>query len=365
MDVFKMADYDDHEQVVFCSQPDVGLRAIIAIHDTTLGPSLGGCRFYPYNSNEEALRDVLRLSRGMTYKSAVAGLDVGGGKSVIIGDPKTGKRESLFRAFGRFLESLGGRYIAAEDVNTCVQDMDWIHQETRYVTGISPSSGGSGDPSAMTALGVFRGIKASLKTKLGCEDLEGRKVAIQGVGRVGYNLCHHLHEAGAKLFIADVNREAVDRAAIEFDAVVTECDLIHALDVDVFAPCALGAVLNDRTIPEIKASIVAGGANNQLAVADRHGKALHKRRILYAPDYAINSGGIINVASELNGYNREWVLNKVEEIYATLMKIYSMSEEEGISTNEAADYLARARLRSSDKIKTIYIGTPQAVSGEG
>jgi len=365
MDVFKMADYDDHEQVVFCNQADVGLKAIIAIHDTTLGPSLGGCRFYPYKSNEEALSDVLRLSQGMTYKSAVAGLDVGGGKSVIIGNPKTDKSESLFRAFGRFLESLGGRYITAEDVNTCVQDMEWIRQETRYVTGISPAHGGGGDPSAMTAYGVFGGIKASLKIKLGHEDLEGIKVAIQGVGRVGYNLCQYLHEAGARLFIADTNREAVDQVVEEFNAAATECDLIHTLDVDVFAPCALGAVLNDSTIPEIKAPIVAGAANNQLADANKHGEALHKRRILYAPDYAINSGGLINVTSELYGYNRERVLNKVEEIYATLLKIYSMSEEKGISTNEAANCLARGRLQSRGKIKTIYIGNLRPVSGEG
>ncbi len=365
MDVFKMMSSHDHEQVVFCNEPDIGLKAIIAIHNTTLGPSLGGCRFYPYKTDEEGLNDVLRLSRGMTYKASIAGLNLGGGKSVIIGNPETDKNEYLFRAFGRFVDGLGGRYIAAEDVNTTVRDMEWVRMETQYVTGISRALGGSGDPSVVTAFGVFLGIKAALKTKLGTEDLSGIKVAIQGVGHVGYNLCQYLHDAGAEIFISDINQEAVDRAVAEFDANAIDGDKIHALDVDVFAPCALGAVLDDKTIPDIKASIIGGAANNQLASSNEHGAALLKRGILYAPDYAINSGGLINVANELEGYNRERAFKQAEGIYDTLMEIFKMSADEGIPTNEASDRLAENRIRSVAKLKTFYTSTPRLVFKRG
>ncbi len=365
MDVFKMMSRHDHEQVVFCNEPDIGLKAIIAIHNTTLGPSLGGCRFYPYKTDEEGLNDVLRLSRGMTYKASIAGLNLGGGKSVIIGNPETDKNEYLFRAFGRFVDGLGGRYIAAEDVNTTVRDMEWVRMETQYVTGISRALGGSGDPSVVTAFGVFLGIKAALKTKLGTEDLSGIKVAIQGVGHVGYNLCQYLHDAGAEIFISDINQEAVDRAVAEFDANAIDGDKIHALDVDVFAPCALGAVLDDKTIPDIKASIIGGAANNQLASSNEHGAALLKRGILYAPDYAINSGGLINVANELEGYNRERAFKQAEGIYDTLMEIFKMSADEGIPTNEASDRLAENRIRSVAKLKTFYTSTPRLVFKRG
>ena len=365
MDVFKMMGHHDHEQVVFCSEPDIGLKAIIAIHDTTLGPSLGGCRFYPYKTDEEGLNDVLRLSRGMTYKASIAGLNLGGGKSVIIGNPETDKNEYLFRAFGRFVDGLGGRYIAAEDVNTTVRDMEWVRMETQYVTGISRALGGSGDPSLVTAFGVFLGIKAALKTRLGTEDLSGIKVAIQGVGHVGYNLCRYLYDAGAEIFISDINQEAVDRAVAEFDVTAIDGDKIHALDVDVFAPCALGAVLNDETIPEIKASIIGGAANNQLASSKEHGAALLKRGILYAPDYAINSGGLINVANELEGYDRERAFKQAEGIYDTLMEIFKMSAEEGIPTNVASDRLAENRIRSVAKFKTLYTSTPRRVFRRG
>ncbi len=365
MDVFEMMGRYDHEQVVFCNEPDAGLKAIIAIHDTTLGPSLGGCRFYSYNTDEEGLNDVLRLARGMTYKASIAGLNLGGGKSVIIGNPETDKNEYIFRAFGRFVEGLGGRYITAEDVNTSVRDMECVRMETRYVTGISRALGGSGDPSVVTAFGVFVGIKAALKTKRGTEDLSGIKVAIQGVGHVGYKLCRYLHDAGADLFVSDINQEAVDRAVTEFDANAIEGDNIHALDVDVFAPCALGAVLDDRTIAEIKALIVAGAANNQLAASREHGAALLKRGILYAPDYAINSGGLINVANELEGYNRERAFKQAEGIYDTLMEIFKMSADEGIPTNVASDRLAENRIRSVAKLKTFYTGTPRLVFKRG
>jgi len=365
MDVFKMMSNHDHEQVVFCNEPDVGLKAIIAIHDTTLGPSLGGCRFYPYKTDEEGLYDVLRLSRGMTYKASIAGLNLGGGKSVIIGNPETDKNEYLFRAFGRFVDGLGGRYIAAEDVNTSVRDMEWVRMETQYVTGISRALGGSGDPSVVTAYGVFLGIKAALKTKRGTEDLSGIKVAIQGVGHVGYKLCRYLYDAGAEIYVSDINQEAVNRAVAEFDANAIDGDKVHALDVDVFAPCALGAVLNDKTIPEIKASIIGGAANNQLAASREHGAALLERGILYAPDYTINSGGLINVANELEGYNRERAFKQAEGIYDTLMEIFRMSAAEEIPTNVASDRLAENRIRSVAKLKTFYTSTPRLVFKRG
>ncbi len=365
MDVFKMMSNHDHEQVVFCNEPDIGLKAIIAIHDTTLGPSLGGCRFYPYKTDEEGLYDVLRLSRGMTYKASIAGLNLGGGKSVIIGNPETDKNEYLFRAFGRFVDGLDGRYIAAEDVNTSVRDMEWVRMETQYVTGISRALGGSGDPSVVTAYGVFLGIKAALKTKRGTEDLSGIKVAIQGVGHVGYKLCRYLYDAGAEIYVSDINQETADRAVAEFDANAIDSDKIHALDVDVFAPCALGAVLNDKTIPEIKASIIGGAANNQLAASREHGAALLERGILYAPDYAINSGGLINVANELEGYNRERAFKQTEGIYDTLMEIFKMSAAEEIPTNVASDRLAENRIRSVAKLKTFYTSTPRLVFKRG
>lgn len=358
MDVMKMMSRNDHEQVVFCREPELGLKAIIAIHDTTLGPSLGGCRFYPYKSDEEALNDVLRLSRAMTYKASIAGLNLGGGKAVIVGNPDTDKNEYLFRAFGRFVEGLGGRYITAEDVSTTVRDMEWVRMETGYVTGISQALGGSGDPSPVTAFGVFVGIKAALKIKLGREDLSGIRVAVQGVGHVGYKLCRYLHDNGAELYISDVNQDAVDRAMAEFDATQVDGDTIHATEVDVFAPCALGAVLNDKTIKEIRAPIIAGAANNQLAVSNKHGAALLKRGLLYAPDYAINAGGLINVANELEGYNRERAFRQAEGIYYTLMEIFKKSEEASIPTNQASDQLAEERLRSVAKIKTFYTSGP-------
>ncbi len=358
MDVFKMMERHSHEQVVFCSEPEIGLRAIIAIHDTTLGPSLGGCRFYNYSSDDDALYDVLRLSRGMTYKASIAGLNLGGGKSVIIGDPEKERNEYLFRAFGRFVNGLGGRYITAEDVNTTVRDMEWVRHETRYVTGISKALGGSGDPSPVTALGVFVGIKAAWQTKMGLEELSGIKVAMQGVGHVGYHLCRYLHEAGAQLFITDVNQTAGDRAIRDFDATQVKEEDIYGLDVDIFSPCAMGAILNDDTIPRIKAKVIGGAANNQLAVSKTHGEALRKRGILYAPDYAINAGGLINVANELEGYNQERAFKQAEGIYDTLLEIFRVSEEQGIPTNAASDRLAEERIQQVARIKRFYTDSP-------
>ncbi|MCK4578330.1 MAG: Glu/Leu/Phe/Val dehydrogenase [Candidatus Marinimicrobia bacterium] len=361
MDVFKMMNKHSHEQVVFCNEPEIGLRAIIAIHDTSLGPSLGGCRFYNYQSDDDAMYDVLRLSRGMTYKASIAGLNLGGGKSVIIGNPETDKNEYLFRAFGRFVDGLGGRYITAEDMNTSVRDMEWVRNETQYVTGISRALGGSGDPSPVTALGVFVGIQAAFKTRRGSEDLNEVKVAVQGVGHVGYHICRLLHEAGAQLFVSDVNQLAVEIIVEEFGATAVNGDEIYGLDVDVFAPCAMGAILNDKTIPQLKAEIIAGAANNQLAESKKHGEALLKRGILYAPDYAINAGGLINVANELEGYNRDRAFQQAEGIYDTLMAIFKTSEAQGIPTNVASDQLAEERIQQVAKIKTFYTSTTHRV----
>ncbi len=354
MEMFKMLGRHHHEQLVFCSEPEIGLKAIIAIHDTTLGPSLGGCRFYDYPSEAAAMKDVLRLARGMTYKASIAGLNLGGGKSVIIGDPNKLKNEHLFRAFGRFVEGLGGRYITAEDMNTTVRDMEWVRMETRFVTGISKALGGSGDPSPVTAFGTFMGIKAALKWKHDSEDLSGVKVGVQGVGHVGYYLCKRLHKAGAELFVTDINQLALDQVVEEFDAVQLTNGAMYGYDLDIFAPCAMGAILDDETIPQLKARIVAGAANNQLAVSKKHGGDLKQRGILYAPDYAINAGGLINVSNELEGYNQERALQLAEVIYDKLMEIFQLSDAQDIPTNFASDQLAEDRIRRAAQIKTFY-----------
>jgi len=345
MGMFDQLNTMGHEQVVFVQDKATGLKAIIAIHDTTLGPALGGCRLWNYASDEEALTDVLRLSRGMTYKNAVAGLSLGGGKAVIIGDPKVIKSEALFRTFGRFLNSLGGRYITAEDVNINTKDMDYVAMETRYVSGLSNRQG-SGDPSPVTALGVFHGIRASVVHKLKRDNLTGLRVAVQGVGAVGRYLCGHLADAGVQLTVADID-EAKTRAMVEqYGAKAMAVTSIHSADVDVFAPCALGAALNDETIPEIKAKIVAGGANNQLAVESRNGQQLLTRGILYAPDYVINAGGVINVFHELKGYNAEAAKLQATNIYHTLLEVYQEAERRSIPTHQASDVVAERRIQS-------------------
>lgn len=339
MAVFNLRAYDDHEQIVFCRDVDSGLKAIICVHNTNLGPAVGGCRMWDYNSDEGALIDALRLSRGMTYKNAMAGLKMGGGKSVIIGNSKTMKSEELFRAFGRFVEKLSGKYITAEDVGINPNDMAIVNKETNYVLGLE---GKSGDPSPVTAYGVYKGIKAAAKHKFGSDDLNGRKISVQGLGHVGYYLCKHLHEEGAKLFVTDISKEGIERVVDEFNATAVGIDDIYGLDVDIFAPCALGAVINDNTLPQIKASIIAGAANNQLA-EDRHGDILLSKDILYAPDYVINAGGIINVSFEEN-YNRDAALKKVDEIYGTLTEVFEASKLSGRPTNVIADELARQRV---------------------
>lgn len=331
-----------HEQLVFCHDKASGYRGIIAIHDTTLGPALGGARFWNYASDEEAVVDALRLSRGMTYKNAVAGLNLGGGKSVIIGDNKTTQREMLFRAHGRFVDSLGGRYVTAEDVGTTVEDMDFVHMETNYVAGIGSKSG---DPSSVTAHGVFRAIEASAFQKWGSDDLHGRTVAVQGLGHVGFHLSRELHAAGASLIVTDMDASRVDRAVQEFGATAVPLNEIYSAQADIFSPCALGGIINDDTLPRLRVAIVAGAANNQLLEA-RHGVALEERGILYAPDYVANAGGVINVYSELTGWSRDRSLRKADEIYETVLSVFAIARERGIPTYEAADRVAEQRIQA-------------------
>ena len=348
MAVFSLSDFADHEQVVFVSDDKSGLKAIIAVHNSNLGPALGGCRMWPYASEEEAVRDVLRLSRGMTYKSAMANLKLGGGKSVIIGNPRTHKTPELLAAFARALEQLNGRYIAAEDSGTSVADMKYMTQFTQHVAGIhdKPSDEGtrSGDPSPATAYGTFIGIRAAVKERLGRDSLDGLRVAVQGVGNVGFDLARQLKEAGAQLWVTDIHREPLVQAGKELGATVVAPDEIFGLDVDVFAPCALGAILNDSTIPQLKASIVAGAANNQLAEA-RHGVELMKRGILYAPDYVINAGGIIDVYHERIGFDRAALLKHIEGIHDNLMEVFERARAEERPTGEVADAIAEERFQ--------------------
>lgn len=351
MNIFDYLKEYDYEQVVFCQDKHSGLKAIIGIHDTTLGPALGGTRIWDYESEEEALIDVLRLSRGMTYKNAAAGLNLGGGKAVIIGDPKKIKSEELFRTFGRFIEGLGGRYITAEDMNAGTQDMAYINEETDYVAGLE---GKSGNPSPVTSFGVFKGILAAADAVYGSEDLNGKVVAVQGLGAVGYGVCEHLHNAGAKLFVTDIIKDSIDRVVNDFGATSVEPDKIYEVDCDIYAPCAMGAIINDFTIDKLKCKIVAGSANNQLA-EEKHGQLLKDKEILYVPDYVINSGGVINVYEELKGYNKERAMSRAAGIYDSVKKIIKISEEENIPTNEAADRMAEERIEAIGRTNSLYL----------
>ncbi|MBB5148766.1 Glu/Leu/Phe/Val dehydrogenase [Ureibacillus thermosphaericus] len=363
MEIFKYMEKYDYEQLVFCQDKNSGLKAIIAIHDTTLGPALGGARMWPYQSEEEAIEDALRLARGMTYKNAVSGLNLGGGKTVIIGDPAKDKNEEMFRALGRFIQSLNGRYITAEDVGTTVEDMDLIYEETDYVTGVSPSFGSSGNPSPVTAYGVYLGMKASAKEAFGDDSLKGKTIAVQGLGNVAYNLCKYLHEEGAKLIVTDINEKAIERAVNDFGAVAVSPNEIYKQDVDIFSPCALGAIINDETIPQLKAKVIAGCANNQLKES-RHGQILHEKGIIYAPDYVINAGGVINVADELYGYNRERAMKRVETIYDSLTKIFKISKDENIPTYLAANRLAEERINSVLKSRKQFLQKEKNILSE-
>ncbi len=353
--VFDQVEAMGHEQIVFCHDKEIGLKAIIALHDTTLGPAMGGTRMWHYTNEAEALTDVLRLSRGMTFKSAVAGLNIGGGKAVIIGDAKTQKNEPLMRRFGKFVDSLGGRYCTAEDVNMTTQDMEWIHMETPYVTGLPQNMGGSGDPSPVTAFGVYMGIKAAAKRVYGNDSLEGKKVVVQGVGHVGEYLVAHLTKENAKVYVTDLYEDKVDQIVQQYKAVAIPMNSVYDIDADIYAPCALGATLNDKTIVDLKCAIVAGGANNQLADERVHGQKLIDRGILYAPDFLINSGGITNVYNEHTGnYNRERVMGQVEKIYDRLLEVWDLAEKDGISPQEAAMKIALLRIQNIGKVKLPY-----------
>lgn len=354
MEIFKYMEKYDYEQLVFCQDEASGLKAIIAIHDTTLGPALGGARMWTYASEENAIEDALRLARGMTYKNAAAGLNLGGGKTVIIGDPFKDKNEEMFRALGRFIQGLNGRYITAEDVGTTVTDMDLMHEETNYVTGISPAFGSSGNPSPVTAYGVYRGIKAAAKEAFGSDSLEERTISVQGLGNVAYKLCEYLHNEGAKLVVTDINQAAIDRVVNDFGATAVAPEEIYSQEVDIFSPCALGAILNDETIPQLKAKVIAGSANNQLQDS-RHGDYLHELGIVYAPDYVINAGGVINVADELYGYNRERAMKRVEGIYDSIEKIFEISKRDGIPTYVAANRLAEERIARVSKSRSQFL----------
>ncbi|MFZ5642044.1 MAG: Leu/Phe/Val dehydrogenase [Bacillota bacterium] len=340
-----------YQCVVVGRDMDSGLKAIIAIHDTTLGPALGGARMWPFQSEDEALQDALRLARGMTCKAAVAGLTLGGGKSVIIGNPAN-KSEALLRSFGRLVHSLGGMYITAEDVGTSQRDMDLIRQETPHVVGVSPELGGSGDPAPYTALGVFQGIRAAALFLWGHPDLRDRAVAVQGVGQVGFELCKLLHNAGARLTVCDINPENLRRAVSEFNARAVTPEEIYRQEAEIFAPCALGGVINDQTVKQLRCCAVAGAANNVLD-NDRHGELLHRRGILYVPDYVINAGGLINVSSELDGHSRERVIGRTKGIFHTVKEILAMAQKIDIPPFRATEELVARKLKHMEKKQVV------------
>ncbi|MGI9950767.1 Glu/Leu/Phe/Val dehydrogenase dimerization domain-containing protein [Moorellaceae bacterium AZ2] len=351
MEIFKYMEQYGYEQLVVCHDRTSGLKAVICIHDTTLGPALGGLRMWPYASEDEAVLDALRLARGMTYKNAAAGLNLGGGKAVIIGNPKKDKSEELFRAFGRFVDTLGGRYITAEDVGTCVDDMEYVRMETKYVAGLA---GLSGDPSPVTAYGTYMGMKATALVAWGNDSLKGKVVAVQGLGHVGYALCRYLAEEGARLLVTDLDPEAVDRVVREFKATAVAPEEIYGVECDIYSPNALGGTINDQTIPQFKCKAIVGAANNQLK-EERHGDILHEKGILYAPDYIVNAGGVINIAEELRGYNRERALKRASGIYDRVLQVFKIAEEQNIPTHVAADRMAEERIARIHGLHHIYI----------
>lgn len=361
MELFETIHASRHEQVMFCNNTDVGLKAIIAIHDTTLGPALGGLRMWPYASEQEAMNDVLRLSRGMTYKAAVSGLNLGGGKAVIIGDPRKDKSEALFRAFGKFIDTLNGRYITAEDVGIDVNDMEFIFQETNNVVGVHQVHGGSGDPSPFTAYGTVQGIRAALQHRFGDEDVGKYSFAVQGAGHVGFQLVSLLRQEGAKVFVTDIDQESID-ACVALGAEAVGTDEIYDVEADVFSPCALGAVINENTLPRLKCQIVAGAANNQLAT-EESGDELERRGILYAPDYAVNAGGLMNVSIEFEGYNKERAYRMTRTIYYNLGRIFQIAKRDSIPTWKASDRMAEERIAVLGKLKMPHMGKPHRFPG--
>jgi leucine dehydrogenase len=353
-DIFSQLTTYDHEQLVFCQDNHTGLKAIIAIHNTVLGPGLGGTRVWNYASDAEAINDVLRLSRGMTYKAAISGLNLGGAKAVIIGDAKIIKTEALMRKFGRFVENLHGKYITAEDVNTTTKDMEYVNMETDHVVGLPESMGGGGDPSPVTAYGTYMGMKASAQHVWGKDSLSGKKIAVQGIGKVGGHLIERLHAEGAILFISDINESILSHYAKEFGATVVKGDDIYNLDVDIFAPCAMGAILNTENINKLKCAVVAGAANNQLADENIHGPLLVEKGIAYAPDFLINAGGLINVYQEHIGYNRDTAMRNTEHIYDVTLRIYNEAAAKKIHTQRAATELAEKRIADIRSVRATY-----------
>jgi len=349
--VFGQLSFNDHEQVVFCQDKDTGLKAIIGVHNTILGPALGGTRMYTYQTEWDALNDVLRLSRGMTYKAAITGLNLGGGKAVIIGDPKTIKTPALMRRFGEFVHTLGGKYYTAEDVGMETSDMDTVREVTPYVTGISESKGGAGNPSPVTAYGVYMGMKASAKFSYGTDNLEGKKILVQGIGHVGEELVRLTTEEGARVIITDINQERLQEVSNRYGVPIYTGEDLYAETADIYAPCALGATINNETIHKLKVKIVAGAANNQLASENIHGPLLQEKGIVYAPDFLINAGGIINVYAEIAGYGRDQIKIKTENIYDTTLDILNKAKATGMTTNTAAVSIAEERIaaKKSDK----------------
>lgn len=352
--IFNQLEFFGHKKVVFCSDPDTGLKAIIAIHDTTLGPALGGTRMWAYKTEQDALEDVLRLSKSMTYKAAISGLNLGGGKAVIIGDSRKDKTEALMRKFGRFIKNLNGEFITAEDVGTNPKDMEYIRMETQYVTGVPETMGGSGDPSPITALGVFMGIKACVKELYGSDTLTGRSVIVQGIGHVGENLVKLLRDENAKVYVSDINEERTGQVSKKYGAEAVSNNNIFDIDADIYSPCALGATVNTYTINKLKCPIIAGSANNQLEDENIHGKMLLDKGILFAPDYVINAGGIINCYSELMGFSKKRTLQLTENIYEATRNVLTLSKAESISTIEAANKIAEKRIIAINKVKSTY-----------
>lgn len=347
--VFGQLSFDNHEQVVFCNDKDTGLKAIIGIHNTVLGPALGGTRMWQYDTEWEALNDALRLSRGMTFKSAITGLNLGGGKAVIIGDAKTQKTPELMLRFGEFVHSLGGRYITAEDVGMETEDMDLVRTVTPFVTGISEANGGAGNPSPITAYGVFMGMKGAAKFAFGSDVLEDRTVYVQGIGNVGEALVENLSNEGAKIFIDDISKERLEEVRDKYSAEIYTGDNLFAEEMDIYAPCALGATINDSTIHQLKAKVIAGAANNQLADENKHGMILREKGIIYAPDFLINAGGIINVYAELENYGRQEIIRKTENIYNTTLEILTNAETNKVTSHQAALDIAQARIETRRK----------------
>ncbi|MBP6300168.1 MAG: Glu/Leu/Phe/Val dehydrogenase [Arenimonas sp.] len=353
--IFESISKTNHEEVVFCQNKDAGLKAIIAIHNSVLGPALGGLRMWPYATEQDALSDVLRLSRGMTYKAAVSGLNLGGGKAVIIGDPNKDKSEALFRAFGRFVNSLNGRYITAEDVGIDVNDMEYVYRETEFVTGVHQVHGGSGDPSPFTAYGTMQGLMAALQVQYGDEDVGKHRYAVQGVGHVGMEFVKLLSERGAKVFVTDINQELVQRAVDDYGAEAVSSDEIYDVDANIYSPCALGGTVNEKTLERLKCKIICGAANNQLA-NNEIGDEVQKRGILYAPDYAVNAGGLMNVSLEIDGYNRERAMRMLRTIYFNLGRIFEISKRDSIPTYLAADRMAEERINAIGKLRLPHLG---------